>query len=96
MNRAQRLHAIDNPDKLAWSVQTGDPLRKMRKDIVEGAVATAGVYALQGAAKSQMKGKLGMGLRVGGRLGLRAVPVVGAAMIAYDVYGLIKHLHDHA
>lgn len=96
MNRAQRLHAIDNQDKLAWSVQTGDPLRNMRKEFVEGAVATAGVYALQGAAKSQMKGKIGMGLRVGGRIGLRAVPVIGVAMIAYDAYNLVKYLHDHA
>jgi hypothetical protein len=46
------------------------------------------------AAQSQMKGALGVGLRVGGRVGLRLVPIVGAAMLAYDVYRAVDWLLD--
>ena len=44
------------------------------------------------AAKSQLKGTIGIALRVGGRIGLRAIPVVGVAMLAYDLYQLGEHL----
>lgn len=42
------------------------------------------------ASKSQLTGKLGMAVRVGGRVGLRVVPVIGMALLAYDVYQLGK------
>ena len=44
------------------------------------------------AAKSQMRGQVGVALRVGGRIGLRAVPIVGGAMLAYDLYKLGKYV----
>lgn len=46
------------------------------------------------AAQSQMKGALGVGLRVGGRVGLRVIPVVGAVMLAYDTYKMIEWLAE--
>ena len=50
--------------------------------------------AFKYAAKSQMKGNLGVALRVGGRVGIRVVPVIGAAMLAYDLYQLGSYLLD--
>ena len=41
-----------------------------------------------------MKGNLGVALRVGGRVGIRVVPIVGAAMLAYDIYKLGEYLLD--
>ena len=38
------------------------------------------------AAQSQIDGPIGMGLRTAGRLAIRAIPVVGAAYLAYSVY----------
>ena len=46
------------------------------------------------AAQSQIKGRIGIGLRVGGRIGLRAIPVVGAAMLAYDLYQAYEYLTE--
>lgn len=46
------------------------------------------------AAQSQIKGRLGIGLRVGGRIGLRVIPVVGAAMLAYDLYRAYEYLTE--
>ena len=46
------------------------------------------------AAQSQIKGRLGIGLRVGGRIGLRVIPVVGAAMLAYDMYRAYEYLTE--
>ena len=34
MTVAHKLFAMENPHKLAWSVRTGDPLYRMRKDLV--------------------------------------------------------------
>jgi hypothetical protein len=42
------------------------------------------------AAQSQVAGRLGMALRVGGRLGVRVIPVAGAVLTAYDVYMFLK------
>jgi hypothetical protein len=46
------------------------------------------------AARSQMKGYAGVALRVTGRIGLRAIPVVGAAMLAYDLYQAYEYLTE--
>jgi len=44
------------------------------------------------AARSTITTAVGTGVRVGGRVGLRFVPVVGWALLAYDVYTLGKYL----
>lgn len=50
------------------------------------AAMTIGMIAATTAAQSQLAGRIGIGLRVGGRLGVRVIPVVGAVLTAYDVY----------
>ena len=45
-----------------------------------------GMIAATTAAQSQIAGRVGMALRVGGRLGVRVIPVAGAVLTAYDVY----------
>lgn len=48
-------------------------------------------YAMsKAAAQSQMMGKAGMALRVGGRVGLRVIPVVNAVLLAHDIYRVGK------
>lgn len=35
MTLAQKIYAMENPHKLAWSVRTGDPLHRMRKELTD-------------------------------------------------------------
>jgi hypothetical protein len=49
---------------------------------VKAAVLAIGTHM----AQSQIDGPLGMGLRTAGRVAIRAIPVVGAAYLAYSVY----------
>lgn len=59
------------------------------------AMVLKGAHSLmKHAAQSQIKGRMGIGLRVGGRIGLRVIPVVGAAMLAYDLYRAYEYLTD--
>lgn len=46
------------------------------------------------ASVAASKGRLGIALRVGGKIGLRVVPVVGAVMLAHDIYQVGKFIHD--
>lgn len=55
---------------------------QMRQEAILSGAYAASRYA----AKSQLTGNLGVALRVGGRVGLRVIPVVGMALLAYDVY----------
>ena len=59
--------------------------RQIRQRKTEAGMALG--MALAGhAAQNQIKGRLGMALRVGGRLGVRVIPVAAAVMTAYDIY----------
>lgn len=58
-------------------------LKEEAKDTIILAAAT---YALTHAAQSQISGPIGQGLRVGGRIALRAIPMVGMVWAAYSVY----------
>ena len=74
----------------------------MRSRLLEETVKQKGQKVILGAvkevseqaAKSAMKGSLGTGVRFAGRVGVRAVPIVGAAMLAYDLYRLVDYLAD--
>jgi hypothetical protein len=46
------------------------------------------------ASKSAMTGSIGTAVRMGGRVGVRVIPVVGYAMLAYDVYQFGKWVHE--
>ena len=52
----------------------------------EGMVISGGYQLAKHASQSMMKGRAGMALRMGGRIGVRVIPIVGAAMLAYDLY----------
>lgn len=45
-------------------------------------------------AQNQIKGTIGIMGRVGGRLGLRVVPVLGTIMIVKDAYDVYEYLTD--
>lgn len=62
--------------------------KQIVEEIVLGAAYRASVYA----SRSQITGKLGIGLRVGGRIGTRLVPVVGAVLLAKDIYNAYQFL----
>ena len=38
------------------------------------------------AAQTALTGRIGTAVRFGGRVGVRVIPVVGYAMLAYDLY----------
>lgn len=74
----------------------------MRSRLLEETVKQKGQKVILGAvkevseiaAKSAMKGSVGASVRFAGRVGLRAVPLVGAAMLAYDLYRLVDYIAE--
>ena len=74
----------------------------MRSKLLEEAVMQKGQKISLGIlreaskfmAKSTVKGRLGMGIRLSGRIGLRAVPFLGAGMLIYDTYRLVDYLME--
>ena len=69
----------------------------LKQDVKRGAYAAGlaiGMQASKYAARSQLTGAVGVSLRVGGRVGLRVIPVVGYAIIAYDLYQFGKWLSE--
>ena len=66
----------------------------VKSDIITGIAASVIMAGFKHAAQSQIKGRLGIAMRVGGRVGLRVVPVVGTAMAVYTIYKLIEDLQD--
>lgn len=46
------------------------------------------------ASKTTMTGQLGTAVRMGGRVGVRIIPIVGYAMLAYDVYQFGKWMME--
>jgi hypothetical protein len=65
----------------------------IQRGAIRGGVAAFGL-ASRYAARSQITGALGVGLRVGGKIGLRVVPVVGATLLVYDLYQFGKWLAE--
>lgn len=71
--------------------------RHVKQDVQRGAIHAglgAAGLAFRYAARSQLTGRLGVATRIGGRIGLRVVPVVGAALVAYDLYQFGKWLAE--
>ena len=64
------------------------------RQAVETTVLRAG-YRMSGyMAVANVGGKTGIALRVTGKIGLRAVPIVGAALLARDMHTVYKLLKD--
>lgn len=68
------------------SVSANDVMNVAAKQKVQGGLVSGGYSLAKHAAQSPLKGRLGMAVRLTGRIGVRAIPIVGAAMLAYDVY----------
>lgn len=60
----------------------------------EASVLKGAHELMKHASQSQIKGRIGIGLRVGGRIGTRLIPIVGTAMLAYDVYQAYQYLTE--
>jgi hypothetical protein len=61
----------------------------LKQDVRRAAVAGGlhlGRQLSRVAANTAMTGALGTTVRVGGRVGMRVIPVVGYALLAYDLY----------
>lgn len=57
------------------------------KKEVRDAIVTAAVIGIAShAAQSQISGPIGIGLRVTGRVALRAIPIIGTAYAVYSLY----------
>ena len=63
--------------------------RQIQKRKREAGMAL-GMMAFTHASQSQITGRLGIALRVGGRVGARVLPVAGAILTAYDVYMFLR------
>ena len=65
----------------------------VRQEMTQAALG-AGMIASRYASVSGLTGNLGVAIRIGGKVGLRVIPVVGAALIAYDLYQFGKWLAE--
>jgi len=79
---------------IAKSTLQHDPFERATRQIFQSVLLGAAHGASKHAAQSMITGRAGMALRVGGRIGLRVVPVVGAVMMAKDIYDIGKFLLD--
>ena len=86
--------AATSAGKKKKSITPGKAMDIAAKQKAQGIILKGAQQAAKYAARSQVKGSVGIALRLGGRIGLRAVPVVGAAMLAYDLYQLGQYLLD--
>ena len=87
-------HKVAKAQKKRGHSTARDIANAAAKQKAQGIMLKGAHQAAKYAARSQMKGTVGIALRVGGRIGLRAIPVVGAAMLAYDLYQLGEYLLD--
>lgn len=60
--------------------------QRAKKNKEKEAALAVGMVVATAAAQNQIKGRFGIALRVGGRIGVRGIPVLGAIITAYDVY----------
>ena len=86
--------AATSAGKRTKAITPGRAVDIVAKQKAQGIILKGAHQAAKYAARSQIKGTVGIAVRVGGRIGLRAVPVVGAAMLAYDLYQLGEYLLD--
>ena len=71
--------------------------RHVKQDVQRAGIhaGTAAIgLAARYASRSQLTGTLGIATRVTGKIGLRVVPVVGAALLVYDLYQFGKWLAE--
>jgi len=73
----------------------GDALGVVASETASSWALASTVGPLSHAGQSPMPGKKGMALRVTGRVGVRFVPILGAAAFIYDVYSLGKFLSEY-
>ena len=64
------------------------------KQVVETAVFSVGLKLMKHLSHSQLKNRLGIVARTTGKVGLRAIPVVGTALMVYDAYTIWDYLTD--
>ena len=69
-------------------------LDKVTENVARSVMTWAIPTLMKHLAQNQIKGTIGIMGRVGGRVGLRAVPVLGAAMFVKDAYDLYEFLTD--
>lgn len=89
---------VQHPNKIDAKPSSPTVMKQMQDALIEEVAlsAAAGVMysGLKHAAQSQVKGRMGMALRVGGRVGLRFVPILGTAYAAYSIYSAIDDWLD--
>ena len=73
---------------------TRSMLKQVQKEMAIQAGIGLALGALPHMAQNQLKGRVGIALRLTGRVGMRAVPVVGTAMIVYDAYRFLDRMSD--
>ena len=64
------------------------------ENVARGVMVWAVPEIMKHLAQNQIKGKLGIMGRVGGRVGMRAVPVLGTLMIVKDAYDFYQWISD--
>ena len=89
------LPEVQFSDKKPDSTSSGQTVyQHVKNDIVTGLAASVMMAGFKHMAQSQLKNRLGMFVRTSGKIGLRAVPVIGTAMAVYTVYTLVDDLFD--
>lgn len=88
--------------RLAKNKPSQDGFRKefvehVKHDVRRAAVAGGlhiGRQLSRAAANTALTGTLGTSVRMGGRVGMRVIPIVGYAILAYDLYQFGKWVSE--
>ena len=90
VTRADKLAAMKSNSPKRSAVSMTNAAGKIAR---ESGIALAHEVASR-ASKTAMTGNLGATLRIGGRVGVRVIPVVGYALLAYDLYQFGKYMME--
>ena len=89
-----RMIASEDARLTAAHVARNYTIEQTTEAVARGVMTWAIPTLMKHMAQNQIKGTLGIMGRVGGRVGLRAVPVLGTILIVKDAYDLYEFLTD--
>ena len=90
-----RIIAVEDARTEKWEKTAADVvIEHVVETAARGVMTWAIPTIMKHLAQNQIKGTLGIMGRVGGRVGLRAVPVLGTILIVKDAYDLYDFLTD--
>lgn len=79
-------NAVELPEKNQHPSFSDSVKSHVKDEVVETVLTAVALALFTHAAQSQISGPVGIALRTGGKVAIRAIPVIGVAWAAYSIY----------